>query len=263
MKNFLGVLVSIFLGILNSFGGSTNQPSTSAEQLRSELEVALKAKDTNAFLGLFNWEGVSNKTNGYANVVAKRLSEFFLKYTTNSIRPNVYLQPLPEDFETEGVVNGFRYRPNVFVKGMMQFSLSVLDNGTNFGDGAQIPYGETNGDFYFAGTTREKIYEPKVKEKPFQITVTSTNFSMPTAYTISYVYLQNDQEIKKTFTCTNSLRRLVWGNELKSCILRKLSSDDNLLKLEISELSTNKSLTLLDSETSFTNTPIIYEEKQP
>jgi len=146
---------------------------------------------------------------------------------------------------------------------MMQGSLSVDDNGTNTSWGAEFPYGERKGGFYFAGTTAEKIYEPKVKEKPFQITITRTNSSVPTAYAFSYVYLQNDQEIKKTFTGTNTFRRLVWANELTSCVLRKLSDDKDLIKLEISELSTNKLLTLLDSETSSKNAPIIYERKQP
>ena len=34
-------------------------PPTSAEQLRDRVELALKAKDTNAFMALFNWQGVS------------------------------------------------------------------------------------------------------------------------------------------------------------------------------------------------------------
>ena len=169
---------------------------------------------------------------------------------------------LYEDYETESVMNGIRYKPNVTVLGMIEGFLSVNDNGTNTSWGTQLPYGEKNGRFYLAGTTTEKIYEPKVKETPFQITITRTNYSVPTAYALSYVYLQNDQEIKKTFAGTNTFRRLIWANELKSCVLRKLSEDNDMLKLEIIEISTNRLLTLLNSETSSTNAPIVYERKQ-
>jgi hypothetical protein len=259
MKKLLGVLL---LGFVVAFNSSA--APTSAEQLRSEFEAALKAGDTNAILSLVNWQGVSNKTNGYVNILTEKLSAFLLKYKcpTNSIHTTVYLQPMRENEEAEGVVNGFCYRPNVSVKGMIQFDLSVLDNGTNVGDGAQIPYGETNGFYYLAGIIAEKLYEPKVKETPFQILVTTTNSARPTAYSISYVYTQNNKKVEKSFTGTNTFYKFIFANEVKSCVLRKLSDDGNSLKLEITELSTNKNPIHFDSETSSTNTPVIYESKQ-
>jgi len=43
MKKLLGVLLLGFAVVLNSFCASTNQPPTSAEQLRSKFEAAQKA----------------------------------------------------------------------------------------------------------------------------------------------------------------------------------------------------------------------------
>ena len=39
----------------------------SAEQLRSEVESALKAKDTNAFMAHFYWQGMSDKMKSEMN----------------------------------------------------------------------------------------------------------------------------------------------------------------------------------------------------
>ena len=263
MKKFLAVLLLAFAAVFNSFSAPANPPPASAEQLRSALEAALKAGDTNAILSLYNRDGVSNSIDLYLSRAIQGWSAFRSKYPTNRLRASVWLWPLRDDYETEGIINGIRYRPNVSVVGMIDGSLSVDDNGTNTSWGTEFPYGEKNGGFYFAGTITEKIYEPKEKEKPFLIAVTSTNRSALTSYAISYVYLQNNQEIKKTFTGTNTFQRYIWANELKSCILRKLSDDKNSLKLEISGFSTNKFLKLLDSETSSTNTTIIYERTQP
>jgi hypothetical protein len=262
MNKLLAMLLLAFAAVLNSCAPAYRAPA-SADGLKGRFEAALKAGDTNAILSLCNWDGVPNRMAPSLSSVIRGWSEFRSKYPSNQLHASVWLRPLREDYETEGIMNGIRYRPNVSVVGMIEGSLSVDDNGTNTSWGAVFPYGERKGGFYFAGTITEKIYEPKVKEKPFQITITRTNYSVPTAYAVTYVYLQNDREIKKTFTGTNGFYRLIWANELKSCVLRKISGEKDLLRLEISQLSTNKLLTLLDSKTSSTNAPIIYENKQP
>lgn len=263
MKKLLAVSLFAFAAAFNSFCAPANPPPTSAEQLRSEFEAALKVGDTNAILSLYNWDGVSNGMKKMRDVAFHGLAEFLAKYPTNEMHTFVRLRPLRDGYEMESVSDGIRYRPNVSVAGMIQGTLSVDDHGTNTSWGMEIPYGEKNGGFYFAGATTEKIYEPKVKENLFEVDVGTTNLTESTAYVISFVYLQNDQEINKSFTGTNEFHKFVSGNELKSCVLRKISDDNNSLKLEIQEFSTNKLLTLVDSETSSTNTPIIYESKQP
>jgi hypothetical protein len=54
--HFSAVVVALLTFAISS-GYAT--PPTSAEQLRAEVESALKAKDTNAFTTLFNWQDVS------------------------------------------------------------------------------------------------------------------------------------------------------------------------------------------------------------
>src|ERR1039457_1834301 len=78
---------------------------TSAEQLRVEAESALKAKDANALMGLFNWRGVSdNMKTRMSKMVAERPKQE---------GPAVRLAPLPADFQATNEVNGIRYRPSV------------------------------------------------------------------------------------------------------------------------------------------------------
>lgn len=265
MKKLLAVALFVFAAVLNSFPASTNQPPTSAEQLRSELEAALEAKDTNAVLLLFNWDGVSNKTNGfgYANMVAKGLSDFFLQHPTNSIRPRVYFQPLPENFETEEMINGFRYAANVSVKGMIQFGVSAANNVG--GRSWIIPYGETNGCFYLAGTTIQKIYEPKVPEKIFFLAVSPSLWPEPMAFACTYTYVQNNREIEKTINGTNSVRKTFWGDYVKSCTVQKTDGGKSSLKLEIKAgvIRDQKIVqtTLFSGETTSTNDSISYERK--
>lgn len=262
MKKLLPMLLIASVALLNSCAPPNNAP-TSADELKERFETALATGDTNAFLSLYNWDGVPNRMDPSLARIIQGWTEFRLKFPSNELQASVWLWPLREDYETEAIINGIRYRPNVSVIGMIQGSMNVNDNGTNTGWGPMIPYGTKDGRFYFAGTTTEKIYEPKVKETLFEITVTRTNFSTPTAYALSYVYFQNNQEIKKAFTGTNGFRRLVSANDLNSCVLRKLSNDNVLLTLEITEISTNKITKLLDSEISSTNTPLVYEGKQP
>lgn len=253
MKKLLAVSIFGFAAAFNSFSAPT-----SAEQLRSEFEAALKAGDTNAFLSLFNWDGVSNSMNLYLSTTIHSWSEFRSRYPTNQLHAFAWLHPLPDDYETEGVINGIRYGPNVSVVGMMQGSLSVDDNGTNTGWDAEFPYGEKSGGFYFAGTTTEKIYEPKTKDKILIVEVNSGDISDNSpAFAGTYAYVQNGLEIKKGIKGKGTAHKISFGDYVKSCFVQKTSGGTNLLELEISEDGKK----IFDSQMVETNDSISYEKK--
>jgi len=265
MKEFLAAIVAgTAIFHLSTVFAS---PPTSVEQLRSEFEAALQTKNTNAILALFNWEGVTNSTNSYPNVVARKMSQFLLHYPTNELHVFARLRLLPNDFETEGIINGMRYRPNVSVVGMMEGSLGVTLDGTNFSWGSLIPYGAKNGQFYFAGTTAEKIYEPKTRDRILVVTVSSGVISddAPT-FTGTCTYVQNGAEIKRDIRGKGAAHKTFYGDYVKACTLKKTDGGNRPLDLEINEGivkdQTMVQTTVFSGKTTATNALITYERKQ-
>jgi hypothetical protein len=264
-----GLLFAIVAGaaIFSYSNAFAKDPPTSVEQLRSEFEAALQAKDTNAILSLFNWEGVTSSTNSYPNVVAGKISQFLLQYPTNELEVFTRLRSLPDDFETEGVINGIRYRPNVSVTGMITGTLGVKRDGTNFSWGTQIPYGAKNGRFYFAGTTAEKIYEPKTRDRILVVAVSSGAISddSPT-FTGTCIYVQNGADIKRDIRGKGTAHKTFYGDYVKACTVKKTDGGSRPLNLEIHEgiVKDQKMVqtTVFSGKTTATNDLITYERKQ-
>jgi hypothetical protein len=256
MNKLLTILLLVFVAMLNSCAPANRAP-TSADGLKEKFEAALKAGDTNAILSLYNWDGVSSSMKSFQVSYLKGLSGFLSKYPTNEIRTSVWLQSLTDDDEMEGVRDGIRYRPNVSVVGMMQGSLDVNDHGTNTGWGPVIPYGEKNGRFYFSGTTTEKIYEPKTKDKFLTVSVTTGTISngSPT-FTGTFTYVQNGAEIKKDISGKGVARKRAFGDYVKSSHVQK-TSDNGAIQLSIIENGTN----VFESQPATNNVPIVYEKK--
>jgi hypothetical protein len=250
MKKLLGVLLLGFVVAFNCSGASTNLPPTSAEQLRSEFEAALKAGDTNTIFSLYNWDGVSDGMRKLPAFWTSNFLKILSQLSTNKMRVFAVLRPLPDDFETEAIRNGVRYRSNVALVGMISGYLP--------GWGVQIPYGETNGAFYLAGTTTEKIYEPKTKEKSLDVYVSCEVITDNSpAFTGVYTYVQNGMEIKKVIRGKGMARKMASGDYVKSCFVQNTSGGTNLLKLEICEDGKR----IFNPEIIETNGSISYEKK--
>ena len=235
MTKFSGVL---FLGLVVAFN-SLGAP-TSAEQLRTEFEMAMKANDTNAILALVNWKGVS----------AEMKSEMADEMDTSGL-VSVKLLPLPADYKLTNEMNGVRYFPNVHVLGF----LSV--NYTNQAITGQIPYGESGGVFCIAGTTQEIFDAHAQKSINLGVSVMGMfSTKSPGILTCSYVYLDDGQEKTGGFQCTNNLSQAFWGDSIKSCTVKKISGD-GAFELLINE----NGKTVFDSDMVETNDSIAYEKK--
>src|SRR5438552_4248800 len=75
-------------------------PPASAEELRSQLESALKAKDRNAIKALFNQRGVSEEEKSFDEITFDDLVK-----PDTSIK-SVTLSPLPKDFQSSNDLIG-------------------------------------------------------------------------------------------------------------------------------------------------------------
>jgi hypothetical protein len=237
MKKLLAVAFFGFAIVLNSFSAPT-----SAEQLRSEFETAIKAKDTNAIFALVNWKGVS----------AEMKSEMADEMDTSGLI-NVKLLPLPADYQLTNELNGVRYFPNVQVVGLLGV------NYTNQDSTGQIPYGESEGAFYIAGTVQETFDAHPTKSISLGVSVMGLfPKETPGILTCSYVYVADGKEKTDNFQCTNNWSTGFWGDYIKSCDVKKVSGSGSY-KLMIIEGSKK----VFDSGMTETNDSISYERKQP
>ena len=139
MKILLAVLIFGFAAAFNSFSAPT-----SAEQLRSEFEAALKAKDTNAIISLIYWKNVSEKSK---SIDVREVSEM----VTHEI-VSVQLASWPTNLPSEYDVKGIHYKPNLEVIGMIKVKFTDKQGAV----GAQLPYGQIGDAFLMPATIEEK-----------------------------------------------------------------------------------------------------------
>ena len=242
-KNFLRLAVTaLFLSTASITTFAKDAPTT-AEQLRSEFETALKARDTNAVLSLVNWKNVSaemksDMTEQMGDTIASGIA-------------GVKLLPLPADQELTNELNGVRYFPNVHVKGQIDIE------STQKGNASQIPYGESDGAFYIAGVVQE-TFDPNAKKAISLGVVVMGLFPKenPGIFTCSYAYVVGSNEKTASFQCTNNWSEAFWGDRIKSCKMTKISGS-GAYELILNENGKH----IFDSGMVKTNDSIAYERK--
>ena len=104
-RKFLSRCATAVVSMAISIASFGKDVPTSAEQLRSQLELAIKAKDINSIIALFNLDKVSDDMKSIAEMVAAGLAQDGVV--------SVKLSPLPADAELTNEVAGVRYFPNV------------------------------------------------------------------------------------------------------------------------------------------------------
>lgn len=222
---------------------SAKEAPTSAEQLRSEIEAAIKAKNPAAFLALINWQGVPTDTN--SRVSKQEVSET-MTFAAKQEVASVKLIPLSDDFHLTNELDGVRYRPNVEVVGLVQIE------SPQKGNYMQMPYGKSGGAYYLAGTVEEKLPGPFTKAKMLAITIMGT--ADHGTFTGSFVFVRNGKEIKESIVERGSS---FYGDYIKSCTIQKTTSSEDSIQLSIMENGKN----IFESEAVTNKTPIVYEKK--
>lgn len=239
------ICLSFLIAITGLQSAQAKDAPASAEQLRSEFEAALKAKDTNAVFSLINWKGVS------AEMKSETVEEM-----AGIVKPDVAsvkLLPLPADYQPTNELDGIRYFPNVHVQGLIDVE------STEKGNAVTIPYGEYGGAFYIAGTEKE-TFDPHAKKSTSLGVMVMELFPKedPGILTCLYVYVAGGKEKTDRFQCTNNWSISFWGDYIKSCKVIKVSGSGSF-QLMINE----GGKTVFDSDMVETNDSITYERKQP
>jgi hypothetical protein len=228
-------LLLIGSGLTSAFA---KDPPASAEQLRAEVESALKAKDASALIGLFNWQGVSDN---FKTMMGKMAADM-----TNHEWTAVKLAPLPDDFQATNVVNGIRYRPSVAVTGW------IVVEFTPKGNAAQLPYGKSGDAYYLSCNVEEKIPGPVTKSKIINIEVMGV--ADPGTFSGNYVFVQSGNEIKQNIRNRGAS---FYGDYVKSCTVQKTTGSDDSIQLTITE----DGKTVFESDEVTNKDPIVYEKK--
>jgi hypothetical protein len=219
--------------------------SATADELLNRFEAALRAKNTNAIMALFDWQGVSEDMKASQQQIIGMMFSQEVK--------SVKLSPLPMDFKTEFERNGIRYRPNVTVVGLIDIQYAQK------GSLGRKPYGKKNNAFYLANTIQERISHPATMEKSLNISIQGTVSPKPISFEGFYVYLKGGKEIKEKIIDTlhkGNLSQTFWGDRIKSCIVWKTSAGG-----EISLVITEDGKEVFKSEWETRNKPIVYETK--
>jgi thiol-disulfide isomerase/thioredoxin len=121
----------------------------SAEQLRSEVESALKSKDKNAILSLFDWQGVSAEMKTFHI----RMIDDLLSKDVETVK----LTRFPTNFPTSMEDGGVRYALNLPPVGILDVKSARSDNTM------QLPYGKKGGAFHILASTEEEMAQPEAK----------------------------------------------------------------------------------------------------
>ena len=119
-------------------------PPTSAEQLRGEIEAAIKTKNADALTRLFCWQDVPKE-------LKTQNIEVGISSWLNLENPKVTLIGL-EPMETlTNVVNGYIHHPNINVLGYIKITTDQWGNANSF------PYGKFGDAYYVATWLKEPV----------------------------------------------------------------------------------------------------------
>ena len=242
-RQFLATCVALcFISIsLRPLFAQAQEPPSSAEQLLSRFESALRAKKVETILGLVYWQGVSKEMRTYTTeMMSGLLKEDVIKVSLSSVTPGM------KDFLDGYTRDGVLYRPNVPVMGVIDVKFEKKGS-------MQISYGEKEKAFYIAGVSEERIYVPQAKEKFLQIVVGGSNSVRYKGYCN---YIKGGKQIKDEFSRKGNRTHGFWGDRITYCKVDKTSPDEEIWLIIIED-----SRQVFESNREKTAKPIEYKAK--
>jgi len=136
--------MSVFIGLSlqQAVLAKDAPPPATADQLAQRFKSALQAKDRNAVLALFNWDGV-------ADWVKEDTQDDVDDWLTRNLK-GVNLAPLPADFSPTNQTQNLRFWINVKPVGVVEAHFTD-------GFGVGYPYGKNGDRYYIASVHTEEI----------------------------------------------------------------------------------------------------------
>ena len=222
MKNIYVKKLTLLLILFLVSTPLLNAQPTSPEQLRDELTEAMKTQDKEKISALFNWEGVDDQMREYSNRNINQMAEYPAE--------KIELLPLPDGFKTEFIRDGIRYTPNVKLVGVLRIIYG--DDGPEAITDASIPFGIKDGKYYLPNTVTEKTDYKGPADKTINISILGTMAPEAVKFEGQCVYLVSGEEKTKTVKGEGNITEAFWGQEVKSCNIKRLS-DEGSMKLTV------------------------------
>ncbi len=245
---FGGYLIFIIFacGLTSAFAKG---PPSSAEQLRNELESALKAKDTNAIISLFYWEGVpeADKEMMIGAFVMNgllRTNVTGIKFSPLSTNLQALVSDERNDWQGD---NGQRVKYSVTV-------LGELDVSTPEEHEIRLPYGKMGDFFYLAAFITYRAHGKSLDVRVLGLP--------PSGFTGTWVYVKGGKEITVNFSDHTNRFRQGWGDYIKSCTVQRTSTNINPRSSFYFEISEGVK-TIFKSPKMTNGEPVTYEGNHP
>ena len=226
MKNFFSSnsICAVFILIVGFWSSAAYaQNPTTPEELKDRLVQAINDQNREELISLFNWDGVDEQMRALSERVIDSLMEGKVK--------SAEFLPLPEKFKEGFVRNGVKYSANIKLVGVIKVSYEESGNQV-IGD-SKIAYGEKDGKYYFPSTIAKKTGYTGPPDKTININIIGTSAPDPVLFEGLCLYNVSGQEKKKKIKGEGNISEAFWGQEVKSCTIKKLS-DTGSMKLVIS-----------------------------
>ncbi len=187
-----------------------------AERIRAAFQAADK---TVALKKLFHLDGVDAKTMEMYDkmIIGRMLAKF--------AAPTVGFEPLQPDFNPVYVRDGYEFRPNLSLSGIV-----VLNGRT------RIAYGEHDGRFYFSGSTKTAVNPGGPPDRMLQMMVLGIG-APPVRYSGHCAVMQSNGRLKRMTLEDSGIGNttaIIMAQHIESCELTK-RSPQGTLKLRLQE----------------------------
>lgn len=202
-----------------SFADAPDTP----EELKNRLVQAINSQNREELTTLFNWDGIDDQMKSVSGIVMNSLMEGKVK--------SAELQPLPEDFRKGFLRNGIKYSANIKLLGVIKITYEKSGNQV-IGD-TKIAYGEKDGKYYLPNTVTKKTGYEGPPDKTININVVGMSVPDPVLFEGYCIYTVSGEEIKRIIKGKDNISEAFWGQEVKSCSIKRLT-DSGSLKLIIS-----------------------------
>ena len=191
---------------------------SSPEELKNRLVKAINEQNAKQLKSLFNWDGVDDQM--------KQLSDRVVKSIMDGKVKNAELMPLPDDFNYEFLKNGIKYTPNIELLGIIKISYEKRGNEI-LGD-SKIAYGIKEGKYYLPNTITEKTGYEGPPDKTINVNVIGTTAPDPVLFEGYCIYNVSGVEKKKLIKGEGNISEAFWGQDVKSCSIKRSSASGSL-----------------------------------
>jgi hypothetical protein len=213
---------AIFGGYLCLILALAPQPARAEDRDRfaDRIRAAFQTIDkTVALKKLFHLDGVDAKTMEMYDerIIGRMLARFDA--------PTIEFEPLPSDFDPVYVRDGYEFRPNISLSGLV-----VLNSRT------RVAYGERDGRFYFTGTTKTAVNPGGPPDRMLQMMVLGIG-APPIGYSGHCDVMQSNGRPKRMTledSGIDNTTAIIMAQHIESCELIK-RSPQGTLKLRLQE----------------------------